>query len=66
MKRIEINREVYSDRVIEQALNDYKGIAKTSQKKKDKFFIITFWLCKYDESRTIKEFENYLIGLENS
>ncbi len=28
--------------------------------------VITFLKCKYDENLTIKEFENYMIGLENS
>lgn len=66
MKKIKISREVFSDTTIDQALYDYKEIAKTTLKRKDKFSIITFWYCKYDENRTIKEFENYLIGLENS
>lgn len=26
----------------------------------------TFWKCKYGEDVTIKEFENYMIGIENS
>lgn len=66
MKKIEVNREVFSDAVIEKALFDYRAIAKTSLKKKDRYAIITFWFCKYDENQTTKEFENYLIGLENS
>ncbi len=66
MKKISINREVFSDRSIKQALEDYKEIAKTSLKIKDKYAIVTFWFCKYDENQTIREFENYLIGTENS
>lgn len=66
MKKIEFSCELFSEKNIEQALADYKKIANTSIKKSDKYYIVRFWSCKYNESRTIKEFENYLIGLENN
>lgn len=66
MRKIQINSEVFSERTIKQAMNDYKDIAKTSLQVKSKNFIITFWEFKYAEDQTLKEFENYMIGLENS
>lgn len=44
----------------------YKNHAVTTVQYKRDYAIITFWKCKYDEEQTIKEFENYMIGVENS
>ncbi len=66
MKRITVNLEIYSDESIRKAIQAYCTLAKISIKQKKEQAIITFWHCKYDEDRTAKEFENYLIGIENS
>lgn len=66
MKKIQINSEIFSEKTVKQALDDYKRIAKTSMKNKGEYYIVTFWKCKFDEEQTISEFENYMIGLENS
>lgn len=66
MKKIEINRSVYSDETIKTTMKMYQNHAVTSVKFGDKYAVITFWKCKYDEEQTIKEFENYMIGIENS
>lgn len=44
----------------------YKNYALTSVSYKRDYAVITFWKCRYDEEQTIKEFENYMIGVENS
>lgn len=66
MRKIQINSKIYSEKNIKQALADYKNIAKTSLRKGKSYHTVTFWKCIYDEGQTLKEFENYLIGLENS
>jgi len=66
MKKIKIRSEIFSERNIKQALADYKNIAKASLKNGNPYHTVTFWKCIYDEELTVKEFENYLIGLENS
>lgn len=66
MRKMQINSKVFSEKTVKQALNDYKNIAKTSLQVKGEIFIIKFWKFKYDEDQTLKEFENYMIGLENS
>ena len=65
MKRLEINPEVYSLESVEKACQVYQGLARIAVKKKANRIIITFVNCKYDADRTVKEFENYLIGIEN-
>lgn len=66
MKRITVNLEIYSVETIRKAIQAYCTLAKISIKQKKEQSIIIFWHCKYDEDRTAKEFENYLIGIENS
>ena len=65
MTRIKLHRDIYSKEAIVKAISDYKGIAKIRLQEKDSGYVLTFTLCKYGEERTVKEFENYLIGLEN-
>lgn len=66
MKRITVSAEIYSANTVRRAIKDYAALAKIDLRQKDRQLIITFWRCKYDEGRTAKEFENYLIGIENS
>ena len=46
-------------------MNAYTDYAKMTLLENDRTWTLDFDECKYDEMRTIKEFENYLIGLEN-
>jgi hypothetical protein len=66
MKKIKINRNIYSDRTIKAAIQAYKHHAMISANFKNEYAILTFLKCKYDEELTIREFENYMIGIENS
>lgn len=66
MKKLNVNREIYSDDTINQTLKVYSNLAVTTVEFIDNQAEITFLKCKYDETRTINEFENYMIGLENS
>lgn len=66
MKKVKINRNVYSDATIEKTMKVYKNHAVTTVSYKRDYAIVTFWKCRYDEEQTIKEFENYMIGVENS
>lgn len=66
MKKVKINRNVYSDATIEKTMKVYKNHAVTTVSYKWDYAIVTFWKCRYDEEQTIKAFENYMIGVENS
>ena len=66
MKKVKINRSIYSEETITAAIKAYQNHAVISAKIKDDYAVLTFWKCRYDEDLTIKEFENYMIGIENS
>lgn len=66
MKKIQINRSVYSDDAIQKTMEAYKGYAVMTVNYQKEYAALTFWKCKYDEDQTTKEFENYMIGIENS
>jgi hypothetical protein len=66
MIKLELNREIYSRKNVEGAREAYKKIAKIVIKEGKSHIRVIFLRCKYGEERTVKEFENYLIGIENS
>lgn len=66
MIKLELNREIYSRENVDAAREAYREIAKISVKEKKDYIRVFFLNCKYGEERTVKEFENYLIGIENS
>lgn len=66
MKKLRVNRDIYSNTAIEQTINAYTSYAAISVSYRQRYAIITFRKCKYDEVQTVKEFENYMIGAENS
>ena len=66
MIRLSVNTDIYSIENILYAAEAYKNLAKINILRKSETAKIVFRNCKYDEERTVREFENYLIGLENS
>ncbi len=65
MKKLVLKQEIFSLKNIKEAQEAYKKIANIMVVEKQGSVVIRFLHCKYDEDRTVKEFENYLIGLEN-
>ena len=43
----------------------YRSIALIELSEDHSFYYLQFNECKYDEERTVREFENYLIDLTN-
>lgn len=66
MKKVKYNRAVYSDETILQAIKVYQDYAIISVKFRSDYAVVTFGKCRYNEDQTVKEFENYMIGIENS
>lgn len=66
MKTVDLSLDIYSKQNIELARDAYKNISKTVVVYRENYAKLRFLFCKYTEEKTVKEFENYLIGLENS
>ena len=66
MKKIRLKKEIYSRQNLNEAIKAYGNIARILILPNKDEYVMQFFDCKYGEDRTIKEFENYLIGLENS
>lgn len=66
MIQIKLNNQIYSCDNIDKTIEVYKDYADIIEKDAFGYTILLFYNCRYDERYTIKEFENYLIGLENS
>ncbi len=65
MNELKLIKEIYQKKNIHQAIVAYRGISDVNLQDQGNYWILQFTNCKYDEARTIREFENYLIGLEN-
>ena len=65
MIELRIIKELYQEKNIHLAIKAYKGISDVFFQEQDNYWILLFTNCKYNEAKTIQEFENYLIGLEN-
>lgn len=66
MNRLYLSEDVYSEESIKETCAVYKEYAHIEMKRENLHIELIFSRCKYDPDLTIKEFENYLINVENS
>ena len=71
MKKMRSNEQVYtkafySKEVLNQAIDDYKKIAKIKLLEDGECYKCEFFRCAVDTQLVINEFNNYLIELLNS
>lgn len=62
---LKVCKELYSYDNLIEAAQAYADIVDIRIEDKDFFWILYFTNFQYGAKRTVKEFENYLIGLEN-
>jgi len=60
------NLDIYPERIIMQAINDYRGICNIVANIQDSYAVCQFSHGKTDERTIVLEFSNYLIELLNS
>lgn len=66
MKRIlKLNKELYSLNSLNHAVADYSGLAKIRVSEENGYYAVSFSRCKYDTEKTVSEFCNYLIDIQN-
>ena len=65
MVNLKLSKEIYEKDKILTAQLDYENYANITVLEENDSWILGFDKCKYGEERTVKEFENYLIELEN-
>ena len=62
---IEVSKEIYPLEVIQQAIEAFRPISKIRIDDGDQYWTCSATRSKNDLQETLKEFENYLIGLIN-
>lgn len=65
MNELLVCKELYKYANILSAIDAYKNIARIGIHETESYWKLVFSDCVYGTVRTICEFENYLIGLEN-
>ena len=66
MKELKLSKAIYSIQGIKETIGAYSGYATMEIHNRGAHWGVMFSACKYDEKLTVKEFENYLIGMENN
>ena len=66
MIKLELHKMIYSFENIKAVMDIYKDYASIKLCTNEEMYVLIFEKCKYDEKTTIREFENYLIGMENT
>ena len=62
---LHLNKGLFSRSNINEAMDAFKKYALLRIEEDDRYWILNFNKCLYDAGITVKEFENYLIALEN-
>ena len=65
MKELKLSKMIYSLQCIKETVGVYSGFSKMEILNRGTHWGVVFSACRYDENLTTKEFENYLIGMEN-
>lgn len=65
MNELFVCKELYKYCNLLAAIDAYENIARISIHEMESYWKLCFSDCVYGTARTIHEFENYLIGLEN-
>ena len=60
-----LNKEIFTESDLRIAKAAYVSFADIKVSDAAQYWVISFSNCKYGEERTVKEFENYMIGLAN-
>lgn len=65
MNKLLLNNHLFTHDAVEKAALDYQYLSHIVISDKDSYIVCEFYDCKYDVLTTIKEFENYVIGLSS-
>lgn len=65
MNKLRLHMDIYSSESIKETCDVYKDYAKIKIIHKNPYTELIFENCKFAPDITIKEFENYLISVEN-
>ena len=66
MIKLKLTKSIYQLQHIEYGIEQFKPISTITVSNNAEYFDCSFSNCKYDETTTKNEFENYLIDLINS
>lgn len=63
MSELLLDKEIYPIGMIEKAIHAYEALSEIKYKNSEKYHILEFAKCRYDENLTMKEYENYVLDL---
>lgn len=66
MQTLKLHKAIFDKQAIESACEAYRGIACIHINEDPSHWLCTFHDCTFNESRTAREFENYVIDTMNA
>ena len=63
MNKLSLNKKIYSESAVKEAISAYSNLAIILMVDRGNYWECRFKKCRFSPSITMKEFENYLIGL---
>lgn len=61
---LNLSKEIYQKPSVLEAMKDYEKLARIQFGEADHYWNLYFFETRYDMQKTVSEFENYLIGIE--
>lgn len=65
MNELKLSKEIYNDSLVNIAVKQFSGISNIVINNEEFYLKCVFSRCVYDVETTLKEFENYVIDLNN-
>ena len=62
--RLYLNKEIFDEQMIKEAISAYSDLSCILLENYGRYWKCTFKNCRLSTSKTMKEFENYLICLQ--
>lgn len=60
-----LNKKIYDKKYIIHTIKDFSSMANIKLESNNEYWICYFYKCKVSVIITMREFENYLIGVSN-
>lgn len=66
MQTLKLHKDIFDKQVIESAREAYRSIASIQINEDPSHWLCTFHDCAFDDEKTAREFENYVIDTMNA
>lgn len=63
MNRLFLSKDIYTSEFVEKGISAFSNLAEVKHEMDERYHILIFDNCYYDEELTKREFANYIVDL---